>query len=416
MNAVSAGAGLRGRVLARIPRGAKQQVKTGLVDLRRQAPASLVRTAEKRAGRVVATPQLLDRAAQARPTPPQTPTRLWVGPANFAGQGDAWARAVERHLGDPEVGATSMSVAGPIRFPVDYEVEPEVFRDLAWQREQLTALRGWTHVLVEAERPVTGTLFADCAAEARALERLGLLVAHLSHGSDIRAPDVHAATHPHSPFTDPSDPRVVRLQRLTDRNGPYLRESGRPSFVSTPDLLDHAPDAIWCPVVVDADLWATDTTPLYRDRPIVVHAPSNGWLKGSDLIDPLMTELHEAGVVEYRTLRGLDRAGMLREYREADIVLDQFVLDLYGVAAAEAMAAGRVVVASVGESVRARVREACGEEVPIVEAGPDDLVEVIHGILDDRDAARTTAAAGPGFVRRVHDGTRSAQALATFLG
>jgi glycosyltransferase involved in cell wall biosynthesis len=102
-------------------------------------------------------------------------------------------------------------------------------------------------------------------------------------------------------------------------------------------------------------------------------------------------------------------------YKGADIVIDQFTMGLYGVAACEAMAAGRIVVSFVGDTVRARAREITGREVPIVEATPATLVEVLEKILDDRDAARDAAAAGPSYVRENHDGRRSAAALAPFL-
>lgn len=403
---------VRSRVLDTMPRRAKDAVKTSLVTARRTAPAALARGAERARGRAVASASELADARASRPLPPDASTRLWVAPANFAGQGYEWARSAERL---PDVGARSMNIAGPIRFPTDYEVPAAVFRDLTWQREQRAALEAYTHVLVEAERPVFGSLYGSCAEETPALTRLGLEVAHIVHGSDARRPDVHASAHPHSPFRDHDDSRTARLRRLTDRNVAYLRECGVPVFVSTPDMVDVVPGARWCPVVVDADAWASDTPVLERPRPVVVHAPSNGWLKGSDLVDPLMTELHEAGVIEYRTLRGLDRAGMLREYRGADIVLDQFVLGLYGVAAAEAMAAGRVVIAYVGDASRRVVREATGEEVPIVEADPDTLVDVIRGVVSDRDDACAVAANGPEYVRAVHGGKRSAKVLTSFI-
>jgi hypothetical protein len=79
------------------------------------------------------------------------------------------------------------------------------------------------------------------------------------------------------------------------------------------------------------------------------------------------------------------------------------------------MAAGRIVLSFVGESVRARARELTGREPPIVEATPGTLVEVIDKLLGDRDAARDIAAAGPSYVSENHDGRRSAAALAPFL-
>lgn len=409
----SLGAAARRGILRALPREVKDGAKATIAGARRVTPTPAARLAERVARRPLATPDQLAAARRERPGLPQTDVRLWVAPANFAGQGHEWARAAQRL---PGVGARSMAIAGPIRFPTDYEVPASVYRDLGWQREQRRALLDYTHVLVEAERPVLGSLYGTCAAETPALQRAGLTVAHLVHGSDARRPDVHAARHPHSPFRDPRDPRTARLQRLTQRNIAWLERSDTAVFVSTPDMIDVVPGARWCPVVVDADAWASDTPVLERQRPVVVHAPSNGWLKGSDLVDPQMQALHDQGLIEYRTLRGLDRAAMRREYREADVVLDQFVLGLYGVAAAEAMAAGRVVLAYVGDVVRACVVEATGQDVPILEATPLDVATVVRRLLDDRDGARALAADGPSFVRRIHSGERSAAVLADFLG
>ncbi len=99
---------------------------------------------------------------------------------------------------------------------------------------------------------------------------------------------------------------------------------------------------------------------------------------------------------------------------DADIVVDQLRIGLYGVAAAEALAAGRIVVSYVGDAVRHRVRSLTGREVPIVEADPDTLGDVVTGLIADRDAAER-AAAGPGFAAELHDGSRSALALTSWL-
>jgi predicted NBD/HSP70 family sugar kinase len=54
-------------------------------------------------------------------------------------------------------------------------------------------------------------------------------------------------------------------------------------------------------------------------------------------------------------------------------------------------------------------------EIPTLEATPETLAEVLRRVIDDRDWARSVAAAGPGFVRDWHDGRRSAAVLAPFL-
>jgi len=65
--------------------------------------------------------------------------------------------------------------------------------------------------------------------------------------------------------------------------------------------------------------------------------------------------------------------------------------------------------------VRDRVRSLAGREVPIVEADPHTLGDVVTGLIADRDAAAERAVAGPGFVTELHDGRRSAEVLKPWL-
>ena len=352
----------------------------------------------------------------ARPPVPDTPVRLFVGPANFAGQGWGWARAAERHLDG--VGATTFSLGDGFAFPVDYTVPVRMYAlSRRWQKEQLRHLTAaYTHVLIEAERPVLGTRYGTtCDGDLRVLRKAGLKVALIAHGSDLRVPSRHVEMVEDSPFRDTSWETVPILERTTTHNVELLNAFDGHTFVSTLDLLDYAPRAVWCPGVIDVEAWAADTVPLERRVPVVVHAPSKGRFKGSELIDPIMTELDRRGIVEYRRIQRVEPHDMPAVYTAADIVIDQFTMGLYGVAACEAMAAGRVVVSFVGESVRARARAMTRRDVPIIEATPATLVEVVEKILDDRDAVRDVAAAGPSFVAENHDGRRSAAALAPFL-
>lgn len=352
----------------------------------------------------------------ARPPVPDTPVRLFVGPANFAGQGWGWARAAERHLDG--VGATTFALGDGFAFPVDYIVPVQMYAlSRRWQKDQLRHLTAaYTHVLIEAERPVLGTRYGTtCDGDVRVLRKAGLHVALIAHGSDLRVPSRHAEMVEDSPFRDTSWETVPILERRAAHNVELLNVFDGHTFVSTLDLLDYAPRAVWCPGVVDVEAWAANTVPLERRVPVVAHAPSKGRFKGSELIDPIMTELDRLGIVEYRRIQRVEPHDMPAVYTAADVVIDQFTMGLYGVAACEAMAAGRVVVSFVGESVRARARAMTGRDVPIIEATPATLVEVVEKILDDRDAARDVAAAGPSYVAENHDGRRSAAALAPFL-
>ncbi|WP_168583416.1 glycosyltransferase [Gephyromycinifex aptenodytis] len=400
-----------------------ESVRRRIPGARRRLPTRIVAAIDQLSGQNSSVSRSLLAAAAKRPEVPSSPVRLWVGPANFAGQGWLWAHSVERHV--EGVQARAMAVRGPLRFRVDYEVDPDVYRHIEWQRAQEAYVTGnYTHALIEAERPLFGPLYGrTCEGEIARLKAAGMQVALISHGSDLRIPSKHVELHPSSPFRitgDEEADKVTRvLQARAEKNAAILADfaaAGGQTFVSTPDLLDYAPNATWVPGVVDSNLWASDWPVMARRRPRVVHVPSNGRLKGSELVDPILRQLDAQGVIEYQSLRQLSHPEIRRCYQEADIVLDQFVMGLYGVAAVEALAAGRIVIAYVGDTVRARVREASGLEVPIVEATPETVAEVIRDLVENPERAREIAARGPEFVRALHDGTFSAKVLSAFTG
>lgn len=357
---------------------------------------------------------------------PQGSRRLYIAPANFAGAASSWARAAEVV---PDIGARNMvpRQAGGFAFPADYEVPAAVYAySTRWQRSQFRAVStGFSHVIIEAQRPLFGTLFADdpsdtCAtvlAEARALRARGVEVAMLCHGSDIRLPSRHAELEPDSPFTSHPDGQpaysdTALLEEYASANRSLLSDVGAPVFVSTPDLLIDVPEASWLPLVIPPSWFELNAgAPLVRERPVVVHVPSRAGLKGSELIEATMRRLHDEELITYDRREHVQSAQMPEVYGAADIVLDQFAIGNYGVAAGEAMAAGRLVVSHVSAQVREHVAVLGHGALPIVESRARDLEQTIRGILMNRAHYREIAAEGPPFVTAVHDGRLSRDVL-----
>jgi glycosyltransferase involved in cell wall biosynthesis len=352
-----------------------------------------------------------------RPAAHSTAIRLIVGPANFAGQGTRWARAAQRHL--PDIGAHSYAVRnGVLDFPADHSVEPETYRfDRPWQLDfEQFVTSTYSHVIIEANRPLFGELHgADASYDIPTLLKAGLNVALLSHGSDARIPSIHVELEKWSPFPDMDDKVVNNLEATARRSVELYTSFPGPVFVSTPDLLDFIPDGTWCPVVVALDVWSSGKPVMDRERPIVAHAPNKSAIKGSDLVDPILADLAQEGLIEYRRVENVDPADMPDVYCDSDIVVDQVRLGSYGVAACEAMAAGRVVLGHVADRVRQRILDATGLELPIVEVTPDTLADVVRDLVVDRERARAAAEQGTAFVGAVHDGRRSAAVLEPFL-
>ncbi len=352
------------------------------------------------------------------PTIPDGDVRLFIAPVNYAGQGWLWARAVDAHV--ENAGAVNMVARMQSDFghPADNVVPLGFYAgSTRWQRMQRnTVAKGFTHVMIEAEKqPFGAVLDESVASQVKWLQKRGVQVVMLCHGSDIRLPSRHIALNDDSPFLDSLAEVSGVLERTARRNSRLLDKLACPVFVSTPDLLLDVPTAHWLPVVVDVDAWSTDSTPLVRSRPVVAHAPSRGSVKGSELIDPILHRLDDEGIISYRKVEGVAYELMPSIYREADIVLDQVRLGDYGVASCEAMAAGRVVIGHVSDHARAYVREMTGLPLPIVEATVGDLEAVLREVLADREQFAALAAEGVEFVQEVHDGRLSARVLEAVL-
>ncbi len=340
------------------------------------------------------------------------PRRVLIAPVNYSGQAIAWARALER--ADDTISARNMAVDVPGGFSFDADLLVPVgtyHNDPDWQRREFDAACTATHVLIEAEEPPFGRMLRrSVAAQARALVDHGVDVAFLAHGTDVRLPSRHMADNEWSHYADPSV-YAPRAETLAARNIALLHDSGRRLFVSTLDLLADLPEADWCPVVVDPERWAGVRRPRESDRPLrVAHAPSVDAVKGTELILSTLEHLEASGLIEVELVRGVPSARMPEVFARADVVLDQFRVGSYGVAACEAMAAGCIVIGSLADSVREQTRTRTGRDVPILEATPKTLESVLRDLAADADLDAKRAG-GVDFVRAVHDGSLSARAL-----
>ena len=145
---------------------------------------------------------------------PVASRRVFIGPANSAGQGHAWARAISRHC--PDVTAANFTFKrGRLDFPADYLVSAEQFRhDAAWAEEfRAHVTNTYTHAILESNRPVFGARQPDARADIGYLRDAGLGVALMAHGSDVRIPSVFSDLERWSPFPNLDPSYVADLER-----------------------------------------------------------------------------------------------------------------------------------------------------------------------------------------------------------
>ncbi len=128
-------------------------------------------------------------------------------------------------------------------------------------------------------------------------------------------------------------------------------------------------------------------------------------------MDPVLARLHDERLIDYIAPEFVPHKRMPDLVAGVDVVVDQIMSGSYGVAAVEAMAAGRVVIGNVAPDVR----DLLPIPVPIIDVAPGDLESVLRHLSEDPDYLRNTAAAGLEYAVAVHDGRESAAALSAWL-
>ena len=345
--------------------------------------------------------------------------RLLIAPANYASQAYYWARAAETL---PRVSARNLMFGYG---PQGSSVKPDftVVTGAAWlskawaKRQRREIIDGFTHVLYEAEKPILPAYYDnDLQAEVRDLNAHGVRTAFVCHGTDIRRPSEHVTRERFSPFQSSLDGLTESAEKVTVINRAILDSSKDPKFVSTPDLTQYLSGATWLPTLTDPHRWESlPAAQLGKRKLVVVHIPSRSAMKGTSHIRPALKRLQNEGLITYVERQGVPYEDMPGLIGSADVVIDQVGMGLYGVASVEALLAGRVVVAQAGDYIRTYIKNEVGEDLPIVEANPETIYEVVKHIAQNPGDYAPRTISGPQFARHVHSAERAAKVLSPFL-
>jgi glycosyltransferase involved in cell wall biosynthesis len=177
-------------------------------------------------------------------------------------------------------------------------------------------------------------------------------------------------------------------------------------IVGSFDALRWVPEAEMIPPGLDLRPFIP-VPPSDRERPIVVHAPSNRTKKGTEYVIAACEQLP----VELDIVEGLQHEQARERYARADIVVDQLNAGWHGVFALEAMALGKPVVVHLKPDVVEQAERAYGTKVPLVPATKESLVDVLRPLVESPDLRRRIGAESRAYVERVHDIDRIADRL-----
>jgi glycosyltransferase involved in cell wall biosynthesis len=353
-----------------------------------------------------------------------TPIRVLHCPELVAGNAQQLARA------ERELGLASVSVAFE-QTVFAYEPDEVLFAssDRAFRREAKRvgllrrALRdfdvvhfnfGRTIAPLAPEEPPPSLRGRAYAAYARLVEfrdlpllkRAGKGIVVTYQGDDARQGD-YALAHFDVSIAHEADPGYYtpRGDAMRRRRIGAVARYADAIFALNPDLLHVLPARAEFLPYANVDLGAWRPVAPAPGPPVVLHAPTHRGGKGTRFVLEAVERLRSEGVdFEFELIESLPRAEARQAYERAHVLVDQLLAGWYGGLAVELMALGKPVIAYIRRDDLARVPAELRDELPVIDAQPGTVTDVLRRCLTtERELLPEAGARGRAYVEHWHD-------------
>lgn len=238
------------------------------------------------------------------------------------------------------------------------------------------------------------------------LKSLGKKMVVQHRGSDVRRYSVASTNNPYVVVKDTNEERIISNLRFISQ---YIDHA----IVADHELLEHVSPYYKHVHVIRQAVSLEQFTPQYpspaNPRPVLMHAPSKKFTKGSEFVQDAVEKLQKRGFsFEYRILENLQHAKALEAYQQADIIIDQFRAGAHGIVSLEAMAFGKPVVCY----IRPDLVETYPEGFPIVNASRETLYQQLRWLIKSPEHRERIGREGRHYVEQHHDAIKIAYQLA----
>ncbi|MCX7704821.1 MAG: glycosyltransferase [bacterium] len=229
-------------------------------------------------------------------------------------------------------------------------------------------------------------------------------------GSDIRNYEIEFKDNPYYKRTFLC---TVSLKQPTKSFKKQLKFA-RAGFITLvpPCMLQYVDKTIWNDIhIIRQRIMVSDYEPLYPESkqscPIIVHAPTKPDLKGTPTILNTIEKLKKEYKFVFHLVQNVSHNETLDFIKKADIFVDQIIIGSHGMAALEAMAYGKPVVCYIKPSLIPTYPP----DIPIVNANPDNLLEVLKSLILDSNLRYEIGKKSRDYVEKYHDAIKLAGEL-----
>jgi len=178
-------------------------------------------------------------------------------------------------------------------------------------------------------------------------------------------------------------------------------------LVSTPDLLEWAPDGIWLPNPVDAKEYEL-IEPIPQNRKLrILHAPSSRKTKGTEYVIQAIDRLKKHGYdIEFILLENVSHDEVLKQIKLSDVIVDQFILGWYGMFSLEAMCMKKPVLCYIKEDLAEKYKN-----LPILNTKPEFVYDNLIKLIENKKLRLELGIIGRKYIENVHEPKKIAAKL-----
>lgn len=241
------------------------------------------------------------------------------------------------------------------------------------------------------------TFFPD-KTDLEMLKRAGKKMVVHHHGSDIR---LLSAAQKNNPYVRVKPEWTeAKIKNNLSILSKYIDHAIVQDHELAGYITDFYKNVHVIPHAIDLNQFKPHYPPMNSTSPLVVHAPSNRNLKGTEAIIEAVNQLKSANLsFDFQLIEGMEHQETMKLLSTADIAIDQLRIGAYGYLSSEAMAFGKPVICYIREDLKTKYPK----ELPIVHANPDTITTVLQDVINDPNQWRDLGLQGRNYVQNHHD-------------
>ena len=239
------------------------------------------------------------------------------------------------------------------------------------------------------------TFFQDFA-DLPLLKELGKKMVMQHWGNDVRSVEMVNRLNPYPlPPTYYSDEEIHKQLTYLSQ---HIDTAIVQDYEAYPYVKDYYKKVFVLPLACNIGDFQVSYPSITNNNPLIIHAPTNRSFKGSDHIEEAVNQIEGKAEFTYQILEKTSHNKALAMYRKADIIIDQLLCGTYGMFSVEAMAMGKPVIAFIRDDVRNKFPD----DLPIVQATPENLADVLLELIQDPQRRHEIGKASRQYVENYH--------------